>query len=288
MSSRLCDGFGEMIARIWTGAVRREDGDAYASYMRETGVAAYLRTAGNRGAWMLRREIEDRAEFVMVTLWDSLDAVKAFAGDDHEIAVFYPDDDRYLVERDDRAAHFDVLEQQVRIAPPRLEGETVVLRPLGLEDVERLAAIQAEEGVARWWGPPDASELRRKAEGSDPVVAFAIEVDGEVAGLIQYYEENEPDFRSANLDIFLGDGYRGRGFGPDALRTLSRYLVEVIGHHRLTIDPAAENAVAIGAFERAGFRPVGVMREYWRAPDGTWRDGLLLDLLASEVEGSQR
>jgi aminoglycoside 6'-N-acetyltransferase len=276
-----------MIARIWRGAVRPEDGDAYASYMRATGVEAYLRTPGNRGAWMLRREVNHRAEFVMVTLWDSLDAVKGVAGEDHETAVFYPEDDRYLVERDETAAQFDVVEHQARTPPPRLEGDAILLRPIGLADVGRLTAIQAEEGVARWWGPPDASELRAKAEGRDPVVAFAIDVDGHVAGLIQYFEENEPDFRSANLDIFLGESHRGRGLGPDALRTLSRYLVEERGHHRLTIDPAAENAVAIRAFERVGFRRVGVMREYWRAPDGTWRDGLLLDLLASELERSR-
>jgi aminoglycoside 6'-N-acetyltransferase len=275
-----------MIARIWRGAVRRADGDAYASYMRATGVAGYLQTPGNRGAWMLRRDVDDRAEFVMFTLWDSVDAVRGFAGEDHETAAFYPEDDRYLVERDETAAHFDVIE--ARATPPRLEGDTVMLRPLGLGDVERLAAIQAEEGVARWWGPPDEAELRAKAEGRDPVVAFAIEVDGGVAGLIQYYEENEADFRSANLDIFLGDGYRGRGLGPDALRTLSQHLVDERGHHRLTIDPAAENTVAIRAFERAGFRRVGVMREYWRAPDGTWRDGVLLDLLASELGQSER
>ena len=277
-----------MIARIWRGAVRRADGDAYADYIRETGIAGYLRTPGNRGAWMLRRDVGDRAEFVMFTLWDSLDAVKGFAGNDPETAVFYPEDDRYLVERDETAAHFDVVEHQARATPPLLEGDTLVLRPLELDDLERLAAIQAEEGVARWWGPPDEAELRAKAEGRDPVVAFAIEVDGEVAGLIQYYEENEPDFRSANLDIFLGEEYRGRGLGPDSLRTLSRYLVDVRRHHRLTIDPAAENTSAIRAFERAGFRRVGVMREYWRAPDGTWRDGVLLDLLASELQRSQR
>jgi heme-degrading monooxygenase HmoA len=97
-----------MIARIWRGAVRQEDGDAYARYMNETGVAAYAATPGNRGVWMLRRNVDDRAEFVMFTLWDSLDAVKAFAGEDHERAVFYPEDDRFLVERDLTSAHYEV------------------------------------------------------------------------------------------------------------------------------------------------------------------------------------
>jgi aminoglycoside 6'-N-acetyltransferase len=63
-----------------------------------------------------------------------------------------------------------------------------------------------------------------------------------------------------------------------------RYLIDERGHHRLTIDPAADNAEAIRAYEKVGFRPVGVLREYWRAPGGAWRDGLLMDLLASELD----
>lgn len=97
-----------MIARTWRGAVRREDGDAYAAYMQETGVAGYASVAGNRGVWMLRRERGELCEFVMFTLWESLDAVKAFAGEDYETAVFYPQDDRFLVERDLKCAHYDV------------------------------------------------------------------------------------------------------------------------------------------------------------------------------------
>jgi heme-degrading monooxygenase HmoA len=99
-----------VIARVWRGAVRAVDGDEYAAYMRGTGVAAYRSTPGNRGAWMLRREVGDKTEFVMFTLWDSLDAVRAFAGDDYERAVFYPEDDRYLVERDLRSSHYEVEE----------------------------------------------------------------------------------------------------------------------------------------------------------------------------------
>jgi heme-degrading monooxygenase HmoA len=97
-----------MIARIWKGAVRKADADAYAEYMRETGVAGYSTTPGNRGVWMLRRDVDDRTEFAMFTLWDSLDAVRAFAGEDVEAAVFYPEDDRFLIERDLRAIHYDV------------------------------------------------------------------------------------------------------------------------------------------------------------------------------------
>lgn len=97
-----------MIARIWRGAVRQDDRDAYTEYMQQTGVAEYERTPGNRGVWMLRRDVDDRTEFVMFTLWDSLDAVKAFAGEQYEHAVFYPEDDRFLVDRDLTSTHFDV------------------------------------------------------------------------------------------------------------------------------------------------------------------------------------
>jgi heme-degrading monooxygenase HmoA len=97
-----------MIARIWTGSVRRADADAYAGYMRGTGVDDYAKTSGNRGVWMLRRNVDDRTEFVMFTLWDSLDAITAFAGKDYEVAVFYPQDERFLIERDLRAAHYGV------------------------------------------------------------------------------------------------------------------------------------------------------------------------------------
>jgi heme-degrading monooxygenase HmoA len=97
-----------VIARIWRGAVRREDGDAYADYMKRTGVAGYVAVPGNRGVTMIRRDVGDRCEFMMFTLWDSLDAVKAFAGEDYETAVFYPEDDRFLVERDETASHWEV------------------------------------------------------------------------------------------------------------------------------------------------------------------------------------
>jgi heme-degrading monooxygenase HmoA len=98
-----------MIARIWRGAVAHADRDAYAEYMQDTGVAGYVSVPGNRGVWMLRRDLDDdRTEFVMFTLWESLDAIKAFAGEDYETAVFYPEDDRYLVERDPTSTHYEV------------------------------------------------------------------------------------------------------------------------------------------------------------------------------------
>ena len=168
--------------------------------------------------------------------------------------------------------------------PTLLGGRNIVLRPLRAEDVERVAGIQAEPGVARWWGPPNKAELRRQADGSGDEKALAIERKSELVGLIQFHEENEPDFRHAGIDVFLAERAQGHGLGTDAVRTLARYLIDERKHHRLTIDPAADNAAAIRSYEKVGFRAVGVMREYWRSPDETWRDGLLMDLLAREFD----
>lgn len=168
--------------------------------------------------------------------------------------------------------------------PTLLCGRNVVLRPLRVDDVERVAEIQAEAGVIRWWGPPDIADLRRQAEGGGEEKVFVIERDGGLVGLIQYYEENEPDYRHAGIDVFLAEQAQGRGLGTTVVRTLAHYLIHERGHHRLTIDPAVDNAAAIRAYEKVGFRAVGVMREYWRLPNGEWRDGLLMDLLAPELE----
>jgi aminoglycoside 6'-N-acetyltransferase len=167
---------------------------------------------------------------------------------------------------------------------PTLTGRNVTLRPLGPVDRDRLRAILAEPEVARWWGSggPDAAVDELFGPGGH--VAFAIEADGELVGAIQYSEEGNPDYRHAGIDLFLTTTHHARGLGRDAIRTLARYLFDERGHHRLTIDPAAHNERAIRAYQAVGFRPVGVMRAYERGPDGTWHDGLLLDLLAGELD----
>jgi heme-degrading monooxygenase HmoA len=96
-----------MIASIWKGTVRRTDGDEYADYIRDTGFNEYAETPGNRGAWMLRRDDGDRTEFMTFSLWDSVNAIKAFAGEDINAAVYYPEDERYLIERNATVTHFD-------------------------------------------------------------------------------------------------------------------------------------------------------------------------------------
>lgn len=98
-----------MIARIWRGAVRSADGDAYIRYIEETGIAAYKACAGNRGAWLLSRDLGDgRTEIITLSFWESRDSIHEFAGADIEKAVFYPDDDRFLIERDATVSHFEV------------------------------------------------------------------------------------------------------------------------------------------------------------------------------------
>jgi heme-degrading monooxygenase HmoA len=98
-----------MIARSWRGATRARDAEAYLEYLHRTGFAEYRRTPGNRGVLGLRRIVDDRAEFLLISLWDSRDAIRAFAGEDIEKAVFYPEDERFLVEREDHVSHYEVV-----------------------------------------------------------------------------------------------------------------------------------------------------------------------------------
>ncbi len=156
----------------------------------------------------------------------------------------------------------------------------MLLRPGRPEDAERLLRIRNEPGVLRWWGYADIDEIRE--EFIEVEEGFVIEADGSVVGAIQYHEENEPMYRHAGMDIFLTNSRQGEGLGTEAMRLLARYLFEERGHHRLTIDPASENAGAIRAYERVGFRAVGIMRKYERGPDGVWHDGLLMDMLEEE------
>jgi aminoglycoside 6'-N-acetyltransferase len=162
----------------------------------------------------------------------------------------------------------------------RLRGPRVLLRATTPDDAARLLPIRNEPEVVRWWSDLEPGEM-------DEFVAdehsLAIEVDGEVVGAVQFAEEEDPMYRHANIDLYLTAARRGEGIGPEAIRLLARHLIDVRGHHRLTIDPAAANEAAIHAYEKVGFRPVGVMRSYERGPEGTWHDGLLMELLADEL-----
>ena len=165
-----------------------------------------------------------------------------------------------------------------------LQGKHVRLRPAGPEDIPDLARIRATPEVLRWWRGGDDMKAA-VAEDLDEVgtETFVIEHEGRIVGAIQWSAEDEPDYRHAGIDIYLDPALHGRGLGTDAVRTLARHLIADRGHHRLVIDPAANNAAAIRCYEKVGFRPVGVMRSYERGLDGTWHDGLLMDLLADEL-----
>jgi aminoglycoside 6'-N-acetyltransferase len=165
-----------------------------------------------------------------------------------------------------------------------LMGTLVTLRPATTEDVPELTRIRATPDVAHWWrGGDDMAAAVAEDLAEEGTETFVIEHDGQVAGAIQWHAEEEPDYRHAGIDIYLDPALRGRGLGTDAVRTLARHLIVDLGHHRLVIDPAADNAAAIRCYSKVGFRPVGLMRRYERGLDGTWHDGLLMDLLADEL-----
>ena len=123
---------------------------------------------------------------------------------------------------------------------PALVGRKVTLRPGRPGDASKLRAILAEPSVSRWWAEPDPVEvIEEELRGDDSGVLLVVEIDGQVAGGIQYHEENDPMYRHAGIDIYLGRRFQGRGAGTEAVGLLARYLFEQRGHHRITIDPAA-------------------------------------------------
>jgi aminoglycoside 6'-N-acetyltransferase len=163
------------------------------------------------------------------------------------------------------------------VQPPVLPGNGLLLRAVTTADRPALAEILRSSEVARWWGDGDVQWLFDDDPGT---IQFTVEVAGAVAGLVQFSEETDPMYRHAGLDIFLDPAVHHRGLGREAIRTLATYLFSVRGHHRLVIDPAAENCRAIRAYAAVGFRAVGVLRQYERNHDGTgWHDGLLMELL---------
>jgi aminoglycoside 6'-N-acetyltransferase len=167
---------------------------------------------------------------------------------------------------------------------PVLAGRRVRLRPGRPGEAGRLREILAEPSVSRWWGAPDPiADIENDLLGGGPDLLLVVEIDGQVAGGIQYHEELDPMYRHAGIDIFLGTAFQGRGAGREAIALLAGFLFERRGHHRITIDPAAANHRAIRSYASVGFRPVGVMRQYERGGDGRFHDGLLMDLLREEL-----
>jgi aminoglycoside 6'-N-acetyltransferase len=155
----------------------------------------------------------------------------------------------------------------------------MILRPLAEGDEAELLRIHMTPEVVRWWDVPEQGFPWDEPESA----RLTIVLDGAIVGLIQYSEENEPKYRHAGIDLFLDPALHGRGYGSEAVRRVVRLLIDDRGHHRITIDPACTNLAAIRAYEKAGFRPVGVMRQSERdAGGGGWHDCLLMELLADD------
>ncbi len=175
------------------------------------------------------------------------------------------------------------------IARIELVGRTVRLRTTIEEDRTSLNRIRATPEVSRRWRGDDLDAEFDQDLADDETHQLTIESieSGAVVGLIQFAEEEEPDYRHASLDIYLDPAVHGRGHASDAIRTLMAHLVDDRGHHRLTIDPAADNEPAIRCYAAVGFEPVGVLRAYERQSDGSWADALLMDWIAPTATASR-
>ena len=164
-----------------------------------------------------------------------------------------------------------------------LRGRIVRLRDPAEGDIPTLARMREHPELHhRWRGGDDKVAAVREDMAEDDTVGLVIEVDGRVVGWIQYSEELEPDYKHASIDIYVDADVHGLGIGTDAIRTLARHLFDH-GHHRIEIDPAADNEAAIACYAKVGFRPVGILRQAERDNDGTWHDALMMDMLAAEL-----
>jgi len=167
-----------------------------------------------------------------------------------------------------------------------LQGSTVTLRPATPADVAALVSIRETPDVQARWGGADDLEAEMLDDLAAPELnLLVIEEAGRIVGAIQWQASEDPVYRHAGIDLYLDPAVHGRGLCTDAVRTLARHLIHDHRHHRLVIDPAADNVAAIRCYTKVGFRPVGVMRQYERGPDGTWHDGLLMEMLADELIG---
>jgi RimJ/RimL family protein N-acetyltransferase len=150
---------------------------------------------------------------------------------------------------------------------------------MGAARLVQVTVFVYSPGLARDCHPPGCVFRRSENSCMDDSAPLRLELEGRDGAVLRAVE-----YRHAGIDLFLDPAFHGQGLGTDAVRRVVRHLIEDRGHHRITIDPAVENTAAICAYEKAGFRPVGVMRRYERDVGGTgWHDGLLMELLADEA-----
>jgi RimJ/RimL family protein N-acetyltransferase len=164
-----------------------------------------------------------------------------------------------------------------REVPLELTGEGVVVRTTRPADAPELRRIRLEPEISRWW---DELEEDFPMDLDADLTRLTILAGDEIVGMVQFSEEADPKYRSASLDIFISPSRQRRGFASKALRLVTAYLTTGQGHHRLVIDPAADNEAAIACYAKLGFRPVGRMQRSERdSGGGGWHDQLLMELV---------
>jgi aminoglycoside 6'-N-acetyltransferase len=156
-----------------------------------------------------------------------------------------------------------------------------VIRRYSESDLRPLLEIVNQPEVSRWWGSWTRAELKK--EISNATLAFTIEIDERPGGYIAVNEESDPDSYGFDIDIFLDFDHVDQGLGTEALRHVMRMMFEGRGHHRAEIYVNPGNSRARRAYEKVGFKDVGIVRKCARMDDGKWHDELLMDLLAEEM-----
>jgi aminoglycoside 6'-N-acetyltransferase len=146
------------------------------------------------------------------------------------------------------------------------------LRPFTAEDEPAIIGVLEQAEVARWWPTPDFERD----------TGWVVEVNGDLAGWVEYFEEADRWYPSVALDIALSSAIHGQGYGRRVLRMVIEHFAGK-GHHRFTIDPNVANERAIASYTAVGFHPVGVLRCYERNPAGGWNDALLMELILADV-----
>jgi aminoglycoside 6'-N-acetyltransferase len=159
-----------------------------------------------------------------------------------------------------------------------LRGPRVELVEVAPRHHERLNELRGRDEVVQWWQGPQDQWLADEPD----IVKYAVLLEGDVIGYAQWYEDTDPMFRHAGVDLFLDAAFHGRGLGTEVVRVVCAHLIDEQGFHRIVIDPEVANQIAIACYRKVGFKPVGVMRRYQRDRFGEWQDGLLMDLLAEE------
>jgi aminoglycoside 6'-N-acetyltransferase len=171
--------------------------------------------------------------------------------------------------------------------PTVLRTARLVLRPATEDDSATLRAIRRSPEVARWWHPPgtgwpgDALTATTSRLAVELSGARTIGPDGAVIGLVEVDEGDDPDYATAGIDLVLAGSVHRRGLGREVVTAVTRWLIDVRGHHRVTIDPAVANTAAIACYRACAYVPVGVLHRYERDTDGAgWHDNLLMEHVA--------